>query len=73
MLGSFDLRSSTRDGNASFDYLDSGEADRDTELGVYTQVHVVEHTTTEAASPKLSAKLVDLPISGTTSRWTTSC
>ena len=38
---------STRNNNAILDYLDSGDMDRDsTELGVYAEVHVVEHMTT---------------------------
>ena len=37
----------TRDCNASFAYLDSGNADCDgTKLNVYAEVHVVEHAAT---------------------------
>ena len=43
----------TRDSNASFDYLDSDDADRDgTKLNVYAEVHVVEHAATRGGVTK---------------------
>ena len=47
---------STHDDNAFPDFLNSGDADCDTKLSVYTEVHVVEQVTTGGGVAKTLCK-----------------